>query len=315
MRETQQIWRGLSLSIVADEWIALGHFQQARAALLEAYALCEAVENHYFKRVAMTRLAQVFFELGDFQQAISLSRQVLAEARESGHIFVICNSLSNLAALYYERNELDRASQHAREAITASQSQHLVYYEVHATLILARVQQAQRQVVVAQQQLAALLDTVPVSLPHLSHDIQTAQARLALFAGDHLTMQRCATGRLPHHDFSQKIEEGLLFSRWLRTQGKLEEASRQLELLLIATQQARHTRRVLEIQVEMVLVAAASKRKAEAQQLLRDVLARALGGTLCACSSTPGNRWRSSCAPFFLSCAINQCWPPTSAPC
>src|SRR5713101_1211249 len=281
LAQPQHIWRGLSLCIVAREWVEMGHFQQARAALLEAHALCEAVENHYFKRIAMVNLAQVFFELGEIQQATSSYRQVLAEAREEGPMYALCNALSGLATLCYECNELESAYQYAQEAITVSQSHHLVHYEVHyevhAMLILARVQQAQGQVFVAQQQLAALLDKMPVSLslPHLSQEIQTAQARLALSVGDHMTMQRWATGRSPHHDFSQDIEEELLLSRWLRTQGKLEEASRQLERLLVATQKVGHARRILEIQVEMVLVAAARKRKTEAQQLLREVLAQA----------------------------------------
>jgi len=275
LAQAQHIWRGLSLCIVAREWVEMGHFQQARAALLEAHALCEAVENHYFKRVAMVNLAQVCFELGEIQQATSLYRQVLASAREEGPMYPLCNALVGLAALCYECNELESAYQHAQEAITVSQSHHLVYYEVHAMLILARVQQAQGQVFVTQQQLAALLDKMPVSLPYLSQEIQTAQARLALSIGDHMTMQRWATGRSPHHDFSQEIEKELLLSRWLRTQGKLEEASRQLERLLVATQKVGHTRRMLEIQVEMVLVAAARKRKTEAQHLLREVLAQA----------------------------------------
>ncbi len=275
LAQAQRIWRGLSLCIVAREWVEMGHFQQARAALLEAQALCEAVENHYFERVAMINLAQVCFELGEIQQATSLYRQVLASAREEEHMYPLCNALVGLAAICYEYNELESAYQHAQEAITVSQSHHLVYYEVHAMLILARVQQAQGQVSVAQQQLAALLDKMPVSLPDLSQEIRTAQARLALSVGDHMTMQRWATGRSPHPDFSQDIEEELLLSRWLRTQGKLEEASRQLERLLIATQKVGHTRRMLEIQVEMVLVAAARKRKTEAQHLLREVLAQA----------------------------------------
>jgi LuxR family maltose regulon positive regulatory protein len=274
----QHTWRGLSLCIVAREWVEMGHFQQAHAALLEAQALCEAVKNHYFQRVATLKLAQVFFEQGKIQQATSSYRQVLAEAREEGPTSTLCNALVGLAALCYECNDLENAYRHAQEAITASQAHHLVYYEVHAMLILARVQQAQGQVFVAQQQLTALLDKIPVSLPHLAQEIQTAQARLALSVGDHMTMQRWATGRSPHPDFSQEREEELLFSRWLRTQGKLEEASRQLERLLVATQKVGHTRRMLEVQVEMVLVAAARKRKTEAQQLLHEVLVQAFDG-------------------------------------
>jgi LuxR family maltose regulon positive regulatory protein len=276
----QRIWRGLSLSVVAEEWIGMGHIQQARAALLEAHALCEAMENHYFKRTAMIKLARVCFELGEFQQARSLYRQVLAEARVEESRYVYCNALVGLAALCYECNELESTYQHAQEAMTISQSSHLLYYEVQATLILVRVQQAQGQTFVAQQQLAALLDKVPVSFasfPDLAQEILAAQAQLALSIGDPMAAQRWATGRVPHHDFSQRMEEELLLCRWLRTQGRLEEASRQLEHLLVATGRVGHVRRMLEIQVEMVLVAAASKRKTEAQDLLRATLAQALG--------------------------------------
>lgn len=278
MQGSYAIWRGLSLSIVAEEWIEAGHFPEARAALLESQALCAAVENHYFQRVAMIKLAQVFFEQGENQQATALYRQVLASSREGGPVYTLCSALSGLAALCYEHNELESASQYAQEAIAVSQSQHLVYHEVRAALILARVQQAQGQALVAQQQLAALLDKIPLSLPLLSQEIQTAQARLALLVGDQITIHRWATGRKPQHNFSQKIEEELLVARWLSSQGKLEEASHQLERLLLATQEAEYTRRMLEIQVEMVLVTAANKRKAEALHLLREVLARAFAG-------------------------------------
>jgi len=149
---------------------------------------------------------------------------------------------------------------------------------VRAMLILTRVQQAQGQVFVAQQQLAALLDRTPVSLPQLAQEIQTAQARLALSVGDQVIMQRWATGRSPHPNFSRKIEEELLVSRWLRIQDKLEEASSRLEPLLVATREAGHTRLMLEALVEMILVKASRKRKTEALQLLRDMIAQAFGG-------------------------------------
>jgi LuxR family maltose regulon positive regulatory protein len=273
--KTQPIWRVLSLCMVGKEWLVTGQFQQARAALLEAQALCEAVGNHYFKRIATIPLAQVFFEQGENHQASTLYRQALASAREDEHTQPICYALTGLAALSYESNELESAYQHAQEVIALSQSRGLELHVVHATLIQARVQQAQGQVIAAQQRLAALLDKMPASLPHLSQEIQTAQARLALAVGDHMSVQRWATARKPHHDFSREMEAELLLTRWLRTQDKQEEAFRQLERLLVAAQEVGHTRGMLEIQVEMVLVATASKRKAEAQQLLREVLAQA----------------------------------------
>ena len=149
MQGEQRIWRGLSLSVMAEEWIGMGHFQQARTALLEAHALCEAMENHYFKRAAMTNLARVCFELGEFQQARSLYRQVLAEARAEEHRYARCNALIGLATLCYVCNELESANQHAQEVINVSQSHQLLHYEVRATLILARIQQAQGQIFVA----------------------------------------------------------------------------------------------------------------------------------------------------------------------
>lgn len=277
--QTQYLWRGLSLSIVGEKWIQMGHLQQARTTLLEAWTLCETAKNHFFKRVALIKFAQVCFEQGEMQQAASSFRQALAEALEEEQTPMLahwcCVALLGLAALSYECNELASAYQHIQEAITVSQLHHLLPHEVHALLILARVQQAQGQVFVAQQQLAALLDKIPVSLPHLSQEIQTAQARLALAVGDQMTMQRWAIARSPQPASSQAREEELLLGRWLRIQGKLEEASHQLERLSGTTRQMGHTHRMLEIQAEMVLVAAANKRKAEAQQLLHEVLVQA----------------------------------------
>ena len=275
LTKEQQIWRGLSLSMVGKELLDRGQFQKARSPLLEAHALCEAVENPYFKQTTTILLGQLFFEQGELQRASASYRQALSAAREREHNIGICYALTGLAALSYEWNELETAEQQALEVVALSQYLALEVHEVHATLVLARLQQAQGQVTAAQQLLAAILDKMSVSLPHLSQEIQTAQARLALAVGDHMTMQRWATGRKPHHVFSQGLEEELLLTRWLRTQGKQEEAFRQLERLLVAAQEVGHTRRMLEIQVEMVLVATACKRKAEAQQLLREVLAQA----------------------------------------
>lgn len=267
---TQHTWRGPALCIASEEWIKQGQFQQARTVLLEAYTLCEDIANHYFQWASMVKLAQVLYELGEFQQAISWYRQVLPSARAQENIYALCNTLSGLATLSYAYNDLENASQYALEAIAISQSHHFVYHEVQATLILARIQQAQG---VAQQQLTALLEKIPPSLSHLTHEIQAAQACLALSSGDIVTR---LPDRLPHTNFSQEMDEELLFSRWLRAQGKLEEASHQLERLLTVTRQTGNIRRVLEIQVETILVTAANKRKAEALQLLHKVLTQAL---------------------------------------
>src|SRR6266702_4453950 len=101
-------------------------------------------------------------------------------------------------------------------------------------------------------------------MTYLDHDIQTTHARITLAVGHHMTIQRWATNHQLHSHFSQAREEELLVCRWLRTRGKLAETSSQLERLLAATRKAGNIRLVLAIQVEMILVAAADKHKAEA---------------------------------------------------
>jgi LuxR family maltose regulon positive regulatory protein len=271
-----RLWRGLSLCIVAEKWLRIGDIQQARAALFESYTLCSAVKNHFFKRVALIKLAQLCFELGEIPQALSSFRQAIVEAQEDEQTSMLthwcCIALLGLAALYYEGNELENARHYAQEAIALSQARDLLHHEVSAALILARVQQAQGEAVVAQQQLAALLEKIPVSSPHLAQEVQTAQASLALSIGDQMVVQRWATGRAPHPDFARESEAELLVCRWLRVQGKLEEASQRLERLLATANRPGYARCTLDVQIEMVLVAVAEKRKAEAQHLLQEAL-------------------------------------------
>lgn len=274
--QTHYLWRGLCLCVVGEKWIQEGDLRRAQSTFLEALVLCERVRNHFFKRVALVKLGQVRFEQGEIQQAASSFRQALAETQNEPTKMLVhwrCMALLGLATLCYEGNELETTEQHAQEAIAISRPRNLIHHEVHAMLILARVWQAQGQVFVAQQQLTALLDRIPASLFYLSQEVQTALAHLALTSGDHISAHRWVTAHMA--DCSQGGEEGLLVCRWLRIQGRLEEAAGHLERLLDAAQKKGHTRYILEIQVEMVLVAAARKHRDEAQRLLRQVLAHA----------------------------------------
>ncbi|HET8845657.1 MAG TPA: LuxR C-terminal-related transcriptional regulator, partial [Ktedonobacteraceae bacterium] len=273
--QEQQAWRGLSLCMIGREELEIAQLHQARATLLEAHTLCEAVENPHFKQVATILLANIFFEQGESQRASSWYRQALASARTEKPTSALVYILSGLAALSYECNELESASQQVQEAIELGRSLNQDVHIVRVALIQARVQQAQGQIATAEQQLATLLERLPASLSFREQEIQAALAHLALTRGDHMTVQRWASEYISRHNSSQNSAEGLLLARWLRVQGKLEEASRQLEDLLIIAKEAGHTRRMLEIQVEMVLLADLSKRKAEAQQLLREVLSQA----------------------------------------
>jgi LuxR family maltose regulon positive regulatory protein len=277
--QAQYLWRGFALSIVAEKWSQLGHLQQARAVLREAYALCGAVNNHFFQQVALIKLAQVDFELGEIAQAAALLRQALAEGHQDDRMPGLrhwrCVTLLSLAMLCYEGNDLESAYQHAEQALAMGQAHRLVQDEVYATLMLARVLQAQGQLLAAEQRLSGLLETIPPTLPALIELAQSALARLALARGDQIAVQRWAAGRVVPPDAAEAIEGELLIVRWLRGQGRLDEAAQQLEHLRQSLREARLPRRELEIQLELVLLEAARKQKAAAQRRLRDTLAQA----------------------------------------
>lgn len=283
LSQTQDIWRGFSATIAATAWEESGQFVQARSLLHEARTQLARTNNRLFRQVATIKLAQVHFELGEIQQAASLYRQALeaspSDVDENLAKLLThwrCTALLGCAVLCYACDELERASQLLQDAMTLSQRHAFLHHEVHVSLVLARVQQAQGQVVVAQHQLVDLLERIPVSESQLVQEIQTARARLALSIGDHLTVQDWALLRTPAASVVQRTEEELLLARWLRAQGKEEEASHQLEQILLATREAGHTRCMLETMVEMALSALTCKRKAEAQNLLREALLLAL---------------------------------------
>lgn len=276
----QQIWRGLALSIASEAWIRQGAWQTASTVLLEAHALCEAGGNRYFHRMSLVKLAGVCFEKGESPQAVSLYRQALASVAAEKPSKPLanwhCAALIGLANVSYAVNELERAAELVQEAISLSQEHSLLQHAVQATILLARIQHAQGEVGVAQQGLAALLDAIPITQALLSSTLQTAQASLALAGGEQLTVYRWATHFESQPLDRQPGEDVLLFCRWLRVQGKGEEAAHHLEQLREASQKSGHVRRLLEIQVEFVLTAVASKRKAEALDLLHQVLLPAL---------------------------------------
>ncbi|GCE30033.1 LuxR family transcriptional regulator [Dictyobacter alpinus] len=281
--QTQDIWRGLSATIVATQWIVSGRFPQALSVLQDAHERLARANNHLFYQAATIRLAQVHFELGELQQAASFYRQALEVSLPAvdGHLTAPlanwhCTALTGYAALCYERNELARATQLLQETIALSQAYTFLDHKIHALLLLARIQQAQGDTGVAQQRLTDLLERVPAFQNQLVQDIRTAQASLALLAGDYLTVQQWIFLHTPPADFTRRVEDDVLQARWLRIQGEEAEATHQLEQLLLATQEAGHMRGLLHTKVEMALSASGQKHRAEALDLLREVLVLAL---------------------------------------
>jgi len=278
--EREQAWRGLSMSIVGKaELLQNGHINVARKTLVEAHALCEAVDNQYFKRTTTTMLARVFFEQGELYRAAEYHQQALREAREREYSDDIGYALLGLAEVAYERNELETAQQQAQEALAIGQYFAYELHEVRASLMLAQVQHAQGETAAARQRLAVLLARLPAktaySSPQLYREVQTMQARLALASGDLAAVQRWVNS-CEQQDKTQPVftyeREELLIARWLLEQGKIEESLYMLKRLVEVAQEAGRIYRAFEMQAVMVLAYVVGKQVPEARQRLLALL-------------------------------------------
>ena len=137
---------------------------------------------------------------------------------------------------------------------------------VHAALILARVEQARGQSAAALARCAALLHGREVaSLPadkQLVAQITYEQARIALAAGDLAAARRWRDTRptdleLPR---AQCDREELLLARLLAAEGDPGAAAQILEPLLAAAEADRRGRVALELRVPLALAFAAAGR-------------------------------------------------------
>jgi len=120
---------------------------------------------------------------GEFDQAGHLYQQVLAEAI-GGEEMLDDQAAAGLglARIAYERNDLDAAEQQAARARDLSRQRSNAEEFVHASVLLARIQQARGQAAEAQDMLRAL--AARTQRPLLLQEILLWQARLALVAGD-----------------------------------------------------------------------------------------------------------------------------------
>ncbi|HEY4383727.1 MAG TPA: tetratricopeptide repeat protein, partial [Ktedonobacteraceae bacterium] len=280
LSKEQMAWRGLSLSVTGKaELLYNGRVNIARGMLEEAYALCEMINNQYFKHATTNMLANTFFEQGELHSAAEYYQRALSKAREYSHSDDVGHALFGLARISYERNELATARQQAEEVLAIGQ--YLVHelHEVRATLLLARIQHVRGETTAARQRLATLLAKLPT--PQSEHttvlfrEILTLQARLALATDDLAFVQRWqaspAQASKPLPPFSSE-REALVLARWHLAQGRAKEAHEDLQVLLREALEAGRNQSALEIQALMVQALAWRNQKAEALQMLQTLL-------------------------------------------
>jgi LuxR family maltose regulon positive regulatory protein len=290
-------WRGTSLSSVGQEKLLAGELDVARQTFLEAHALFQAARNNYGARALLLELSDVYFLQGELRQAAELYREVLTTAGED--LADKGQALLGLARLSYEWNDLQAAEQEAQAASDLGTSLADEALQVHASLVLARIQHARGQTARAQQMLHALFARMQTQKPPLlQREILLWLARLQLAAGDLAAVQRWSTTRVMHGEtvpLLQQEQEDLVAARLLIAQAKalalqpaqpegsygngvadrnsqVDEALRLLEGWQVEAHQHGRTRSELEMLILMALAHFAQKRQSRASQLLREAL-------------------------------------------
>ncbi len=176
-------WRGASLLNVSLEEMLNGRIATAQQLLIETRALCGAAQNIHGVLAATYGLGEACAWQGEFDQASQLYQQVLAEA-VGGEEMLDDQAVAwlGLAAIAYERNELDSAEQQATRARDLSAQRSNEEEHVHASVLLARIQNARGQTAQAQDLLRAL--AARTQRARLLFEIQLWQAHLALMSGE-----------------------------------------------------------------------------------------------------------------------------------
>jgi LuxR family maltose regulon positive regulatory protein len=266
-------WRGVSLLNVGLEEALNGHIDAALELFIETRAVCGAAQNIHGVLAATYWLGEACAWRGEFDQALQLYEQVIAEAVGGEEMLDDQAAASlGLASIAYERDELDAAEQQATRARDLSQQRSNEEEYVHASLLLARIQQARGRVAAAQDTLRAL--TTHTQRPLLLLEIQHWQARLALQSGDSETARRWATANSQRRGVPlvQQEQVALLLAQVQLIDHQPDAA---LKLLEPWRSDAHHNGRLrseLEILCAQALAYAAQKNSACAHKTLAQAL-------------------------------------------
>ena len=272
--ESEQQWRGTCLGIIGADELLAGKLHAAQQTFLQTRALFEAARNNYAARFTLLLLGDVCFLQGELRQSAELYREVLTTAGED--LSDKGKALLGLAQLSYEWNALETAEQETREAFDLGTHLADEMLQVHASLVLARIQHAHGQHAQAQHLLHELLARMhpqkPPMLPLLHREILAWQARLELAAGNLAAVERWSTTRAMQHEavpLLQQEQEDLVLARLLIAQGEKDSALRLLKRLEAGARQHGRTRSQLEILVLMALAHFSSGNLPRATQELR----------------------------------------------
>jgi LuxR family maltose regulon positive regulatory protein len=282
LSEHDAFWRGVSLLILGMEELLAGKVSSARRVIIESRALYEAARNAYGASAAALMLGNTYVEQGEFDQALHYYEQVLAEA--SGVEDMLDDqglALLGLSAIAYERDDLETAERRASRALEFGQRRLDEDLQVHASLILARVEQARGHVAQAQQRLQSL--AARVRRPLLLREVQAWQARLWLTMNDISSVPRWSTAVAAHAEeipLMQQEREALIIARLRLAEGEAGAALELLEGWQADAQAQGRTRSEIEILCVQALAYRAQGDQSQAEQRLVRALALARPGGL-----------------------------------
>jgi LuxR family maltose regulon positive regulatory protein len=283
--EQDSIWRVSSILIKGVEELLAGKPEPARQEALQALAGFEAANNTFGARATTYLLGETYFWQGKLLSADRLYQQLFTEANEDP--LDKANALIGLATLSYEWNKLQEAEQGLLQALDLGKQHEDEIGKYHAeqfilvpaSLVLAQVLHAQREVEQAQQLLRKLaVLTQERRWLHLHREVLACQARLWLGTGDLAAVQRWSS-IIAHLGEDMRLiqqeQEALILARLLIAQGDTSAALHLLEYWLAEAQTWERTRSILEIQVLTALAHFAHKDLPHARQMLKETLATA----------------------------------------
>jgi LuxR family transcriptional regulator, maltose regulon positive regulatory protein len=277
--EEELLWRGTSLSIVANGELEMGQFDTARKTMQQGLELCEASGNRFAVRASIITLGEVYCGQGELRRAAELYRQVLIQAKDDNDMADRERALVGLSQITYEWNELESTQQQAQEAFDLGERLGDTVCQKRSSLVLAHVLHARGETQKAQHILLTTLAQTPTSSstksPALDREILACQAQFSLAEGDLSAAQRWSITRTPYDEAlprTQLEREELLVARLLTAQGQAEEAIQALESCLTRAHEAGRIRSALESQLLMTLAYASRKQAQKVRSLLREVL-------------------------------------------
>ena len=268
------MWRGSCLIGLSIAEIFAGRLDQARQLLQEARQANEIAGNGYASRATQFILCEISLRRGELRLAEQMYQQLLMEAEAVQDFPDIGAAKVWQADLAYERNELEVAHERAVQALETFRHYSDDDLQVHAALVLARIQRVRGETAQALQELTALAAQVQ-RWPHLLHDIHVCQARLALLSGDPIVAAQQIANATEHsfgdHFFHQQ-DLALLNARLLIAQGQMDEAFNLLLTWQVEAQERGLTRSLLEILDLQALVHHMRKEGSQARQALLQAL-------------------------------------------